>query len=269
MSNYKIISTNTQKYVESILKDADVLYKTGELYLHNTDYASAEKMFTLALEYNPTNINSLAQIGYSRLLSREIKDATMILAEAEALDPLNQLVLRNIGLVHWKTDEFELAEDYFKICLKIYPNDAVSLGYLGQIYADQSNSKSAMHLIVASLIQFAENEGADVKGVEDCEEIFKNTSKLNKSIIIRLLETLSKIFLNLDMPEKAIPILKMVLNLSSDDLHYFNSTLLTLLGLAHYLNGNSNKATDTLSKALIIDPNNREALDMFLRYSKK
>jgi TolB-like protein/Tfp pilus assembly protein PilF len=115
-----IVKSNLLKALELDNKLGDAYYMLGTMnYLHEWDWAEAEKNFRKGLDLNPNFI--LGMIEYANFLSsmRRFDESFRISKRTIELDPLNPVALNELSFPLWLTGEREQALEVLDESLKL------------------------------------------------------------------------------------------------------------------------------------------------------
>ena len=127
-------------WVETEPKEIDVAdieslrkLRLGELIFHVNDFSSnrfyAESiiLYEIALEKNPTNLDTLNGIGYSLSRTNSLDDVILHYAKAPKIEPRNVNAHNGMGVVYFDLKQYDEAISYFEKSLGLNENNVNAL----------------------------------------------------------------------------------------------------------------------------------------------
>src|SRR6185437_7131637 len=132
-------------------KDAIQLNNLGVAYMNQQNFNQAEKLFSAAIEKDPTLLIARLNQGIAMLNSQQLPQASAALRKVIAQDPKSTAAWYNLGLVARKNgDTAETIED-FKHAAALDPNNADTHYLLGSGYQQNKDYKNAILQYQAAL----------------------------------------------------------------------------------------------------------------------
>jgi len=122
--------------IESSLKLAERLIQKGKL-------KEAEKYLTAVLKKNPDSLKALLLMINIVEKAGDKKALIKIYEKIHSLDPKNETVIYNIGILEYETGNLSKSLSYFEKWIKSHPNDAEAHGILFDIYKRLKKDKPA------------------------------------------------------------------------------------------------------------------------------
>jgi tetratricopeptide (TPR) repeat protein len=127
-----------------------VVYSTlGDAQSNLGNSEEADRVYELALRYDPKNHNAMNNYAYNLSVRGEMLDKAQELAlKAMELDPDNAAYLDTMGWIFYKLGEYEKAKRFIKASIDL-DKDAASaevLEHLGDVYKKLENSSEAKKL---------------------------------------------------------------------------------------------------------------------------
>jgi tetratricopeptide (TPR) repeat protein len=175
-------------------------------------------------------------LGMEKSYAEAIRHFTAAEVIASAKDPerLNENFYFQVGATHERNRDYRTAETYFLKSLKLAPNSAEVLNYLGYMWTEQGTKLSeARELIEKALKQEPENEA--------------------------YLDSMGWVLFKLNKPAEALPYLEKALKVSKEP----DSVIYDHLGDVHAALNNMEQAREHWSKSLAIEASDavRKKLD--------
>jgi len=185
--DYNSADSVMAQLTESIIDDPVVYYYRGRIAQMNNDFARAESMYVYSLAINDTLSEVWVNLALTRAElghtddARATFDSAMVKCSSDSLnilffygvflsrqenylqacdyykrvllaDPENTDVMFNLGAAYERGGFFDDAEKIFKKLIKLEPDNALALNYLGYMYADKGiKLKKARKMIKKAL----------------------------------------------------------------------------------------------------------------------
>ncbi len=122
-----------------------VIYSTlGDAYGNLKNYEESDRVYELALRYDPENHTAMNNYAYNLSIREEQLDRAKELAlKAIELEPDNAAYLDTIGWVYFQLADYERARRYIKASIDTGSSSAEVLEHLGDVYEKLDNLAEA------------------------------------------------------------------------------------------------------------------------------
>ncbi len=131
--------------------DAIRLNNLGVAYMNQQNFNQAEKLFSSAVEKDPTLLIAQLNEGIALLNSQQLSQASTVLRKVIAQDPKNTAAWYNLGLVARKDGNTPQTIEDFKHAVALDPNNADTHYLLGSGYQQSKDYKNAILQYQAAL----------------------------------------------------------------------------------------------------------------------
>jgi tetratricopeptide (TPR) repeat protein len=203
---------------------AEVVFQKAAAALTAGDYGAAEKGFAAVLKSQPNHVGALGNLGVVYSRTQRSARAIEIYERALRLSPGDGALRLNLGLVHFKQENYRQAESQFS-----------------RVIATQANHRQARELLATCQIHLGK-----AKLAISTLEFLRKSDPRNPGVLYLL----SMAHLRNHQPGKAKPLLdEMMLTALSPAQANF------LLGKAYYDGARFGECRDAFLKVLEIDPN--------------
>jgi Flp pilus assembly protein TadD len=144
-----------------------VLYLQGELAERQKKFDAAERAFKQILAEDSANADALNYLGYM-LADRGVRldEALGYIRKAVELEPQNGAYLDSLGWVHFRMNNFDLAEQYLLQAIERMPNDSTIHDHVGDMYFKTGRLKMAAAHWERALVEWNRSQPVDVDMVE-------------------------------------------------------------------------------------------------------
>jgi len=201
----------------------DVKYMIGKSYYELENYGQAQKYLTVALQENPTHLQSVTLLGKVLIELSNYKQAIEVYNKTLALDPNNNQLIYELGLLYYTMNDEKQAIKYFE--------EAAEKGYKPDL--DYNENLGLAYL------------GVDLKkGVEVLENVLKNKPG-NPEILFQIAQAYYKAEKYQDAADTYYKVYE------NDPT---NSRALYMTGVAYQKKGDKNKGIALCEQAIKMDP---------------
>jgi tetratricopeptide (TPR) repeat protein len=155
-----------------------VVYLQASLYERQKKFEAAERKFRQLLADDPGNAGALNYLGYM-LADRGVRldEALGYVRKAVELDPQNGAYLDSLGWVHFRMNNFDLAEQYLLKAIERMPYDSTIHDHVGDLYFKTGRLKMAAAHWERALVEWNRAAPPDV----DTTEFAKVQKKLENA----------------------------------------------------------------------------------------
>ncbi len=113
---------------------ADLLYRRGGTFERLKKYQKADKDLKESLEINPDDAYVLNYLAYSWLeRDYKIEEAIIMLEKAYSLENDDPYIIDSIGWAYYLIDDFDKAEKFLNIAVRLMPDDPIVNDHYGDI----------------------------------------------------------------------------------------------------------------------------------------
>lgn len=112
------------------------------------DWAGAERSLDRAIELNPNSANAHHWKGVYFSLRGRLSEAKTAMHQALQLDPLSLIITADIGQLHYFSDEYDEAIEYYNRALALDNTFEIARDYLTQIYLTKGMEREAFNKIL-------------------------------------------------------------------------------------------------------------------------
>lgn len=196
----------TRFYSNAVVHSAFIFHDAGKI-------DRAVEVIHKAISHEPDNANYYLYLGAFYEELERYDDALRALHEGVKRDNKNERLHFRIGVVYDKMGQKDKSIAQMKNVLKLTPNDAEALNYLGYTYADMGINLDEAEILIQSALKIKPNDGyiTDSLGWVFYKRGNYNQALklLNKAVKIIpddpiILEHLGDVYHKLDMKEKAL-----------------------------------------------------------------
>ncbi|MCM8786549.1 MAG: tetratricopeptide repeat protein [Candidatus Omnitrophica bacterium] len=249
----------TQKLLETEEQlSGEALYKSyvgyGLKNFEEENFEEAKKYFWKALNIDPTQPDAYVNLGIIHLYQQDYETALRLFSEAEKLAAdtysKKEVLYYNLGLLYFKTNEYNKAKEYFLKAIEIYPDFGEALYYLGYCYDVVGEGEPALINIIKAKNAFSRNNQSQLYQ-KACEAIESLKAKYNQDTTIlaqKILEQ-AEIAHGENRLEQAISLLEESIFLNPE-----NSKAYYILGNIYFEKGATYLALENFKKAVLITP---------------
>ena len=133
--------------------DTDSLIEMGKLHLFQDRFSNAIREFQKALKFKPDDVEILSQIAFANVMNGEPQQAIENWGKILEIEPHNEIVLEQLtgccreqAMNYCYQGMYEHAIEYIQRALKYNPNDCSLLAFVGGIYLERNDIKSAQEV---------------------------------------------------------------------------------------------------------------------------
>jgi len=128
-------------------ENPDVLYNYGLLLNELRFFVEASSILQKLVEINPGYKNAKVALAFTFLHLNKLEEAEKLLEEARITDPDNTFLLRNLGSIYAKKEEFERALELFRRAERIEPDSRPILyGIALALFRQEKMSEASEYL---------------------------------------------------------------------------------------------------------------------------
>ena len=133
------------------LKKLRRLVRDAATAINESRFRDAARLALKALDIDEEEplANHVAAIAVDRIGDPEL--ALKLYKRALDLDPGNEEIYLNLGLLAWRIEKFELAETFFRLMLQINPSSINGINNLGCTLRDQGKFEEAVEILRAGI----------------------------------------------------------------------------------------------------------------------
>ena len=132
-------------------------YNSGWQALESGDLALAEKKLQIARAYVPDNVETNFAIGNLRLAQNNVAQAKAKFMKTLSLDRAHKGALNNLGIIAMREKDWSRAENYFRLALKIEPQNAKTHYLLAQALFEKGD-RNAARLEIEQALKLSPNQ---------------------------------------------------------------------------------------------------------------
>src|SRR5579871_215499 len=140
-----------------------IQFLRGSLFERQKKYSEAEGMFRKVLEHDPNNAMTLNYLGYM-LADRgtHLDEAVALIKQALTMEPQNGAYLDSMGWAHFRTGNYDQAEEFLRKAVDKNPTDPTVQDHLAEVYAKTGRLKLAAAHWERALEEWSKSAPADV-----------------------------------------------------------------------------------------------------------
>lgn len=177
--------------IEMNPQHAPAMEALGDFYNKTNEIDEAKRFYQSALKVHPHNSHVLAKLSSIHILQGNMRDGEETARQAVEINSLNAETHRNLARALLQSEEYEEAERYIDIAIRVDPNSPT--GYI----------------LKARLLSVTDPAGADeIKAYEKALALSSNNSNIAAS--------LARCYIRRGQPQKATAVLNNAINLQTE-----------------------------------------------------